>query len=149
RGYEQLVTFLKQRRPQLRIYATWHGNAAQHHEEYCRWGFNTIHALAQEGYITCVGHTKVRLAQSLRHYPYPVRTLLNWYPLADEFTARPIDDGQVHLGLFTAGAGWRKNVHNQITAAALVERHALHFKVSYPDEIDWARIVRANLDEVY
>jgi glycosyltransferase involved in cell wall biosynthesis len=149
RGYERLVRRLRARDPGVHVYATWHGNAAQHNEEYARWGFNTLHALAEEGAIACVGHTKVGLDRSLRHARYPIRTLLNWYPLAPAFAARPLNDGAVHLGLFTAGSGWRKNVHTQIAAAALIECHALHLRVTYPDELEWARIVNTRVVEVF
>jgi len=149
KGYEQLIRALKRQRPGLRVYVAWCGNAAQHSEDYCRWAFHTVHELAEQGYITCVGHTKVGLAASLGHYDYPVRTLLLWYPPNGGVGARPLDDGRIHLGLFTAGSGWRKNVLNQITAAALVDRHALHVKVAHAHELDWARFVRANLAEVF
>jgi hypothetical protein len=149
RGYDELVVALKKQRAGLRIYGTWHGSAAQHSEAYVRWGFNTLHTLAEAGVITCIGHTKVGLEQSLRHVRYPIKTLLNWYPVADEPLPTPAEDGQLHLSMFSAGSGWRKNVHNQITAAALIEDHALHVRVTYPDELEWARIVRANLAEVF
>jgi len=149
RGYDGLVQELKHRRPTLQIYVAWYGNAAQHNEDYSRWAFNTIHALADAGLVACVGHTKVGLEKSLRHCRYPVRTLLLWYPRGHETPAEPIDDGQLHLGVFTAGSGWRKNVYNQISAAALVERHALHLKVAHSHELEWARIVKANLAEVF
>ena len=149
KGYDKVVRRVKRLAPGVRVYATWHGSAAQHSEAYVRWGFNTLHALADEGLVTCVGHTKVGLERSFGHVRYPVRTLLNWYPPVPEPTASPIDDGKLHLGLFTAGSGWRKNVHNQITAAALIPDHALHARVTYPDEGEWARIVRANLVETF
>jgi len=149
RGYDGLVQELKHRRPTLQIYVAWYGNAAQHNEDYSRWAFNTIHALADAGLVACVGHTKVGLEKSLRHCRYPVRTLLLWYPRGQETPAEPVDDGQLHLGVFTAGSGWRKNVYNQISAAALIEGHALHLKVAYSHELEWARIVKANLAEVF
>jgi len=149
RGYDGLVQELKRRRPTLKLYVAWYGNAAQHNEDYSRWAFNTIHTLAEAGLVTCVGHTKVGLEKSLRHCQYPVRTLLLWYPRGQETPAEPIADGQLHLGVFTAGSGWRKNVYNQISAAALIERHALHLKVAYSHELEWARIVKANLSEVF
>lgn len=120
KGWENIITKLKEMNNKIKIKVIWHGSNAMNVEEYDWMMFETIFKLHDNNYIDSIAFVKKSMYEFYKKKNYRVELLLNTVHIAKKYK-KEIKDNKIKIGLYASGDRWVKNFYNQLAAASLFE----------------------------
>ena len=151
-GYAEIARRLRSLCPERSIYVLWHGTPLQLADLEERRQYDSVLALAREGVVARIGCLKTGEAADLSRRGLAAVDVFNPPPDGeprgvDAKTARRSDQGPLRLGLFAAGASWRRNPYAQLAAASRVGAAVLSGLLDAPARA-YARSIGVELGRV-
>lgn len=129
-GWDKIAIKIKEKNKNIKIKSFWHGSHSQVIEKI-NWETNVmVIELHKKGIIDVMGTCKESLVNFYKAQGYNAAFIKNTVNFTDEIKekisqAKKKDNGNINVGLYSAGTDWRKNTYTQIMATSLFDNAVL------------------------
>lgn len=129
-GWDKIATKIKAKNKDIKIKSFWHGSHSQVIEKI-NWETNVmVIELHKKGIIDVMGTCKESLVNFYKAQGYKAAFIQNTVNFTDDIKnklkdVKKKDNGNINVGLYSAGTDWRKNTYTQVMATSLFENAVL------------------------
>lgn len=129
-GWDRIATKIKAKNKDIKIKSFWHGSHSQVIEKI-NWETNVmVINLHKKGIIDVMGTCKESMLNFYKAQGYKAAFIQNTVNFTDDIKnklkeAKKKDNGNINVGLYSAGTDWRKNTYTQVMATSLFDNAVL------------------------
>lgn len=129
-GWDKIAIKIKEKNKDIKIKSFWHGSHSQVIEKI-NWETNVmVIELHKKGIIDVMGTCKESLVNFYKAQGYNATFIKNTVNFTDEIKEKisqtnKKDNGNINVGLYSAGTDWRKNTYTQVMATSLFDNAVL------------------------